>query len=86
MRNPYPATAILNPLEKNSGVCKISWPISTQARQLPTAIRVMLYERLFSTAQPCQATQQLLASNRDSSASRSSYLMAGAVGTGCFLE
>ena len=86
MRNPYPATAILNPLEKNSGVCKISWPISTQARQLPTAIRVMLYERLFSTAQPCQALNTAPCSNRDSSASRSSYLMAGAVGTGCFLE
>ena len=37
----------IKPAGKNSGVCKISWPISTQARQLPTAIRVMLYERLF---------------------------------------
>jgi len=74
IRNPYPATAII--LWKNSGECRISWPVSTQARQLPTAIQVMLYRRLFSTAQPRQATQQLLVTV----ALRSSYLMAGTVG------
>ena len=78
IRNPYPATAII--LLKNSGECRINWPVSTQARQLPTAIQVMLYGRLFSTAQPRQATLTAATSNRDSSASRSSYLMAGAVG------
>ncbi|KAK2556976.1 hypothetical protein P5673_020819 [Acropora cervicornis] len=31
-------------------------------KQLPTTIQVMLYERLFSTHQPCQATQQLIVS------------------------
>ena len=41
----------------------------------------MLYGRLFSTAQPRQATVMSVAtSNRVSSASSSSYLMAGAVG------
>ena len=56
--NKQTATAII--LWKNSGECRISWPVSTQAQQLPTTIQVMLYGRLFSTAQPCQATQQLL--------------------------
>ena len=77
IRSPSPATAIIH--WKNSGECRISWPVSTQSRQLPTAIQVILYGRLFSTAQPSQATQQLLV-GRDSSANRSSYLMAGAVG------
>ena len=49
-----------NPLEKQRRMSIISWPVSTQARQLPTAIQVMLYGRLFSTPQPRQATQQLL--------------------------
>ena len=77
IRSPSPATAIIH--WKNSGECQISWPVSTQARQLPTAIQVILYGRLFSTPQPSQATQQLL-SSRDISANLSSYLMAGAVG------
>ena len=58
IRNPYPATAVI--LWKNSGECRISWRVLTQARQLSTVIQVMLYGRLFSTAQPLQATQQLL--------------------------
>ena len=55
IRNPSPTTAIIH--WKNSGECRISWPVSTQARRLPTAIHVMLNARLFSTAQPRQATQ-----------------------------
>ena len=74
-RNPYPATAVI--LWENSGLCRISWPVSTQARQLSTATQVTLYGRLFSTAQPRNTTAT---SNRDNSASRSSYLMEGAVG------
>ena len=58
IRSPSPTTAIIH--WKNSGECRKSWPVSTQAQQLPTAIHVMLYGRLFSTAQPRQATQQLL--------------------------
>ena len=56
-RNPYPATASI--FWKNSGLYRISWPVSTQARQLSTAIQVMLYGRLSSSAQPHQATQHI---------------------------
>ena len=47
IQNPYPVTAIIP--RKNSGECQITWPVSTQARQLPTTIQVMLYKRFFST-------------------------------------
>ena len=57
IRNPYPATAKI--LWKNSVLYRVSWLVSSQARRLSTAIQVMLYGRLFSTAQPRQATQQL---------------------------
>ena len=35
IRNPYPATASI--FWKNSGLYRISWPVSTQARQLSSA-------------------------------------------------
>ena len=57
IRNPYPATAKI--LWKNSVLYRVGWLVSSQARRLSTAIQVMLYGRLFSTAQPRQATQQL---------------------------
>ena len=75
IRSPSPATAIID--WKNSGECRISWPVSTKARQLPTAIQVILYGRFNSSAQPSNTAAT---SSRDSSANRSSYLMAGAVG------
>lgn len=50
-----------NPLEKQRRMSnKLAGFNPRQARQLPTAIQVMLYGRLFSIAQPRQATQQLL--------------------------
>ena len=69
-----------NPL-KNSGDCRISWPVSTQARQLSTAINSYSSHALREIVLKSSASPSNTAatSNSDSNAVRSSYLMTGAV-------
>ena len=78
--NPESISSYTIILWRNSSECRIGWPVLTQActtitnSDLSHALREIV---LNSSAPPSKTAA---ASNRDSSASRSSYIMAGAVG------